>query len=244
MHLNKILNDNLKFLFKKEDYLSEPLNKNQNLLSLDQIIELYDAQNAPSGVVKASATKPLKLEQAISQEKKTVNFLVRKRTNKLKFGKKIYEFYNAPITKFWQNTIIYSLFLITFAYIVLVQTPRKISYPEIFVLVYVFTYGLDKIRELLQTDTPRFSGKIKIFFSKVMNSLDMFFICSIIVALGFRLSKIEEHRKVARILYCVNTIYWYVKFMEFFLINKYTGPLIIIASRMVPFLFILNRIWN
>ena len=210
--------------------MTEPLNRNHNLMSLDQIIEFYDAQNDQS--VK-DITKQAVPKQAINQEKKTVNFLVQNRTNKLKFGKKIYEFYNAPITKFWQNTIMYLLFLISFAYIVLVKTPPKPSYPEIFVLVYVFSYGLDKMRECLQTDTSRFSGKIKIFFSKVLNSLDMFFIITIIVALGFRLSKINEHIKVARLLYCINTIYWYVKFMEFFIINKYTGPLIIIASRMV-----------
>lgn len=82
------------------------------------------------------------------RERKTVNFIVKNRANKLRFGKKIYEFYNAPITKFWQNTIIYILFLISFAYIVLVKTPSRPSIPEIFVLVYIFSYGFDKIREV------------------------------------------------------------------------------------------------
>lgn len=172
------------------------------------------------------------------RERKTVNFIVKNRAaNKLRFGKKIYEFYNAPITKFWQHTIIYILFLISFAYIVLVKTPKKPSMPEIFVIIYVFSYGLDKIRELLQTDTPRFSGKIKIFFSKVMNCLDMLFILSIVIALIFRLIPHGELQKVARIIYCVNTIYWIIKLFEFLLINKYAGVLIIIASRMVRIKF-------
>jgi transient receptor potential cation channel subfamily M protein 3 len=215
--------------------------EDNNLLSLDQIIELYDAQNfnaADSKIGNMSNSKNLKLDTQISKEKKTINFLVRKRANKLKFGKKIYEFYNAPITKFWQNTIAYILFLISFAYIVLVKTPPKASWPEIFVLVYIFTYGADKIRELLQTDSPRFSGKIKIFFSRIMNTLDIFFILTIILALAFRIVPIkvknyEQYHAVARIIYCVNTIYWIVKLMEILIINKYTGPLIIIASRMV-----------
>jgi len=114
-----------------------------------------------------------------------------------------------------------------------VQTPATPSALEIFVLVYVFSYGLDKIRELLQTDSPRFSDKCKLFFSKIMNSLDVAAILSIAVALGFRLSPRKEHQQVARLIYCVNTIYWYVKLLEFLIINKYTGPLIIIASRMV-----------
>lgn len=131
------------------------------------------------------------------------------------------------------NTFFYIGFLMCFAYIVLVKTPLKPSIGEIFVLVYLFSYGLDKIRELLQTDSPRFSGKIKIFFSKVLNSLDVFFILTIILALAFRISNSKQNQIVARLLYCVNTIYWVIKLMEFLLINKYIGPLIIIASRMV-----------
>ena len=267
-----------------------PLDKDKNnLLSLDQIIELYDAQNSvndktihPNSAYHAyhqNATKKKDSDRQINREKKTVNFMVRKRSNKLKFGKKIYEFYNAPITKFWQNMLIYILFMVCFAYIVLVRTPEYPSWPEIFVLVYAFSYGVDKIRELLQTDSPRFSGKIKIFFSKVMNSLDMLFITSILVALVFRvipsilkanldsndsgadlnITYLGENitivgldesdyenptsdmeisiKRVARLIYCVNTIYWVAKLMEFLVINKYTGPLIIIASRMLIDLF-------
>lgn len=209
------------------------------MLSLEQIIELYDEQltNNASTHINSSSKKLtdniVGLQQQTSREKKTLNFLVKNRANKIDIGKKLYEFYNAPVTKFWQNTIFYMLFLISFAYIVLVKTPKKPSLVEVFVLVYIFSYGLDKLRELLQTDSTRFSGKIKIFFSNVMNTLDAFFILSIVVALCFRLSCLDEHLKIARLLYCINTIYWVVKLMEILIINKYTGPLIIIASRMV-----------
>lgn len=68
-----------------------------------------------------------------------------------------------------------------------------------------------------------------------MNSLDFICILSILIALSFRLSNVEQLRITARLIYCVNTIYWVIKLMEFLLINKYVGPLIIIASRMVFF---------
>ena len=38
---------------------------------------------------------------------------------------RFYEFYNAPITKFWYNAIFYLLFLFLFTYMVLVRTPRR-----------------------------------------------------------------------------------------------------------------------
>jgi hypothetical protein len=66
-----------------------------------------------------------------------------------------------------------------------------------------------------------------------MNIFDALSIVSIIVALFFRLSCHDEDIKIARLIYCINTIFWNVKSMEYLIINKHTGPLIIIASRMV-----------
>ena len=42
-------------------------------------------------------------------------------------SQRFYEFYNAPITKFWYNAIFYLLFLFLFTYMVLVRTPKRPS---------------------------------------------------------------------------------------------------------------------
>lgn len=211
---------------------------------------MYDAQNFASAEDYNNLTKPHEHEEeeeittiqnpnkSRNKRRMTVmNFLVKNKGDKLRFGKRIYEFYNAPITKFWQNAIIFIVFLLCQAYMVLIKTPPKPSVPEIFFLIYIFTYGLDKLRELLQADSPRFSGKIKVFFSKIMNLLDVFFIATVAVAIVFRFQKADSSQKIARLIYCVNTIYWIIKLMELLLINKYIGPLIIIASRMLVDLF-------
>jgi hypothetical protein len=72
-----------------------------------------------------------------------------------------------------------------------------------------------------------------VFFSKVLNVMDCTFITTFMIALGFRFTGDDNHRIIARLIYCINTIYWYIKLNEFLLINKYVGPLIIIASKMV-----------
>ena len=69
-----------------------------------------------------------------------------------------------------------------------------------------------------------------------MNLLDLFFVMTMVISFSFRLSEVKEHQIIGRILYCINTIFWVAKLMELVLINKYTGPLIIIASRMVSLL--------
>ena len=68
----------------------------------------------------------------------------------INIGLKIYEFYNAPITKFWQTVIFHMIFLICFTYMVLVKTPPKPSSVEVFVWIYTFTFGCDKIREVIK----------------------------------------------------------------------------------------------
>jgi hypothetical protein len=82
-------------------------------------------------------------------KKNNIDFFVKPQINrKLKFRKKIYEFYNAPITKFTQNVIFYIIFLLSFTYLILVKTPKYPSACEIIVLTYIFTFGIDKLREV------------------------------------------------------------------------------------------------
>jgi transient receptor potential cation channel subfamily M protein 7 len=50
-----------------------------------------------------------------------------KKTSSIPLTQRFYEFYNAPITKFWYNAIFYLLFLFLFTYMVLVRTPAKPS---------------------------------------------------------------------------------------------------------------------
>ena len=48
-------------------------------------------------------------------------------SSSLSLTQRFYEFYNAPITKFWYNTLFYVCFLFLFTYMVLVRTPPKPS---------------------------------------------------------------------------------------------------------------------
>jgi hypothetical protein len=53
--------------------------------------------------------------------------LPKKATSSIPLTQRFYEFYNAPITKFWYNAIFYLLFLFLFTYMVLVRTPPRPS---------------------------------------------------------------------------------------------------------------------
>ncbi len=92
------------------------------------------------------------LQSSVSRRRNkrpNVNFLVNSGFNsKLRIRKKIYEFYNSPVTKFWQYFILYMTFLLIFTYTVLIRTPMYPAWNEIVVLVYIYSFGLDKFREV------------------------------------------------------------------------------------------------
>ncbi len=48
-------------------------------------------------------------------------------SSSISITQRFYEFYNAPVTKFWYNAIFYLFFLFLFTYIVLVRTPSTPS---------------------------------------------------------------------------------------------------------------------
>jgi hypothetical protein len=61
------------------------------------------------------------------KSRESIKTLPEKVTSSIPLTQRFYEFYNAPITKFWYNAIFYLLFLFLFTYMVLVRTPPKPS---------------------------------------------------------------------------------------------------------------------
>uniref|UniRef100_A0A2I3GIA7 Transient receptor potential cation channel subfamily M member 3 n=1 Tax=Nomascus leucogenys TaxID=61853 RepID=A0A2I3GIA7_NOMLE len=74
---------------------------------------------------------------------------VQSRHRLIPLGRKIYEFYNAPIVKFWFYTLAYIGYLMLFNYIVLVKMERWPSTQEWIVISYIFTLGIEKMREMI-----------------------------------------------------------------------------------------------
>lgn len=58
------------------------------------------------------------------------DFEQRRRMRELHLKKKFYEFYAAPITKFWSWSMAYFFFLVVFTYTVLIRTPETPEWNE------------------------------------------------------------------------------------------------------------------
>ncbi|KAG5270731.1 hypothetical protein AALO_G00195940, partial [Alosa alosa] len=92
-----------------------------------------------------------------------------KKRRRVPIGKKIYEFYNAPFTKFWFNTTAYLVYLMLYNYIILVKMERWPSLQELIVIAYIITLGLEKLRQILMSEPGKLKQKINVWLEEYWN---------------------------------------------------------------------------
>ena len=145
--------------------------------------------------------------------------------------KKIYEFYNAPVTKFFQDLIFYIMFLAIFTYVILIRTPPKPSVCEWILMSYLATLAMDLIREVLTMNGTRWKTWLSVYFHDALHLYDTFGCLMFALAFGLRLT--NEFRIAGRVLLCVNLSLWYLRMFHFLVVSKEVGPYIHIAARNV-----------
>ncbi|XP_067425395.1 transient receptor potential cation channel subfamily M member 3 isoform X2 [Emydura macquarii macquarii] len=157
---------------------------------------------------------------------------VHSRHRLIPFGRKIYEFYNAPIVKFWFYTLAYIGYLMLFNYIVLVKMDRWPSTQEWIVISYIFTLGIEKMREILMSEPGKLLQKVKVWLQEYWNVTDLIAILLFSVGMVLRLQD-QPFRSDGRVIYCVNIIYWYIRLLDIFGVNKYLGPYVMMIGKMM-----------
>ena len=69
------------------------------------------------------------------------------------------------------------------------------------------------------------------YFTEIWNICDA--IAVILFFIGFVI-RIQEHYVLyGRIFYCVGVIFWYIRILEIFGVNKYLGPYVMMIGKMV-----------
>uniref|UniRef100_A0AAQ5Y3Z2 Transient receptor potential cation channel, subfamily M, member 3 n=1 Tax=Amphiprion ocellaris TaxID=80972 RepID=A0AAQ5Y3Z2_AMPOC len=147
-------------------------------------------------------------------------------------GRKIYEFYNAPIVKFWFHTMAYVGYLMLFNYIVLVKMDLWPSPQEWIVIAYIFTNGIEKMREILMSEPGKLLQKVKVWLQEYWNITDLMAILIFSVGMVLRLQE-PPLMSYGRVIYCVNIIYWYIRLLDIFGVNKYLGPYVMMIGKMM-----------
>ncbi|CAH1966850.1 unnamed protein product [Acanthoscelides obtectus] len=153
------------------------------------------------------------------------------KNRELRIKKKLYEFYTAPITKFWANSIAYIIFLVLFSYIVLVKMYSLPTWQEWLCIAFVVSLGCEKMREMFSSEPVGLTQKFAVWSWNLWNPCDMAAVLMFLIGMALRFQ--HDTFQVGRVIYCVNCIYWYLRLLNILSVNKYLGPLVTMMGKMV-----------
>ncbi|XP_009998099.1 PREDICTED: transient receptor potential cation channel subfamily M member 6 [Chaetura pelagica] len=150
--------------------------------------------------------------------------------------RKIYEFYNAPIVKFWFHTMAYMAFLMLFTYTVLVKMEPRPSVQEWLVIIYIFSTAIEKVREVFISEPGKFRQKVKVWIYEYWNFTDTIAIILFMIGFGLRWSG-PPVQTAGRLLYCLDIIFWYARLLDLFAVNQHAGPYLTMIGKMTANMF-------
>ncbi|VDN07735.1 unnamed protein product [Thelazia callipaeda] len=151
----------------------------------------------------------------------------------IKFRRKLYEFYVAPITTFWAWTLTFCVFLCAFAYTLLIKTPIRATWLEWLVFAYVAAFGLEHLRKFLMSEPESLSQKAKYFFINIWNSVTTLALVTYFIGFGLRLDTAHRSVAIGRVVLACNSMLWSVKLLDFVSIHPRMGPYITMAGKMI-----------
>uniref|UniRef100_A0A8C8K7F7 non-specific serine/threonine protein kinase n=1 Tax=Oncorhynchus tshawytscha TaxID=74940 RepID=A0A8C8K7F7_ONCTS len=144
----------------------------------------------------------------------------------------LYDFYTAPVVKFWFHTMSYLVFLMLFSYTVLVKMEDRPSTQEWLVIAYIISTAVEKTREVFMSVPRKPSQKLKVWFGEYWNVTDFLAIVLFLVGLGLRWDS-GSYRTAGRITYCLDIIFWYVRVLDLLAVNQHAGAYLTMITKMV-----------
>uniref|UniRef100_A0A8D0Q4B7 non-specific serine/threonine protein kinase n=1 Tax=Sus scrofa TaxID=9823 RepID=A0A8D0Q4B7_PIG len=154
----------------------------------------------------------------------------------LPWTRRVYEFYNAPIVKFWFYTMVYLAFLMLFTYTVLVEMQPQPSVQEWLVIIYIFTNAIEKVREVCISEPEKFTQKVKVWISEYWNLMETVAIGLFSVGFGLRWGD-PPFYTAGRLIYSLDIIFWFSRLLDFFAVNQHAGPYVTMIAKMAANMF-------
>uniref|UniRef100_A0A3P8WYP9 Transient receptor potential cation channel, subfamily M, member 4a n=1 Tax=Cynoglossus semilaevis TaxID=244447 RepID=A0A3P8WYP9_CYNSE len=158
------------------------------------------------------------------------------------------QFWFAPVTSFLGNVLMYFLFLLLFAYVLLVdfKPPPKFgpSITEYVLYFWVFTMVCEEIREVSTGTGITLDFQMRVYIQDVWNKCNLAAIILFVIGLICRM--FHWSHGFGREVLCVDYMVFTLRLIHIFAIHKQLGPKIIIVGKMVKdvffFLFFLG-VW-
>nr|XP_012309514.1 transient receptor potential cation channel subfamily M member 6 isoform X3 [Aotus nancymaae] len=196
----------------------------------------YSDQNASSSKESASVKK-YDLERGHDEKlDENQHFDFESGPPNLPWTRKVYEFYNAPIVKFWFYTMAYLAFLMLFTYTVLVEMQPQPSVQEWLVSIYIFTNAIERVREICISEPGKFTQKVRVWISEYWNLVETVAIGLFSAGFVLRWGDPPFHT-AGRLIYCIDIIFWFSRLLDFFAVNQHTGPYVTMIAKMTANMF-------
>ncbi|XP_044878099.1 transient receptor potential cation channel subfamily M member 6 [Mauremys mutica] len=195
----------------------------------------HHSDQSPS-TIKDELSLDYDAERGPEKPDKSQTFSINSAHGSLPRTRKVYEFYNAPIVKFWFHTMAYLAFLMLFTYTVLVKMEPRPSVQEWLVIIYIFTTAIEKVREIFISEPGKFSQKVKVWIYEYWNFTDSIAIILFVTGFGLRWAD-PPVQTVGRLIYCLDIIFWYARLLDFFAVNQHAGPYLMMIGKMTANMF-------
>lgn len=105
------------------------------------------------------------------------------------------------------------------------------SWQEWMSMAFLCTFGCEKLRELFSSEPVGVKQKLAVWCWNLWNPCDMCAVLVFLIGVVFRFQ--SNTFEVGRVIYCVNSIYWYLHILNILSVNKYLGPLVTMMGKMV-----------
>ncbi|XP_050772437.1 transient receptor potential cation channel subfamily M member 8 isoform X2 [Gopherus flavomarginatus] len=148
-------------------------------------------------------------------------------------------FFTSPFVVFSWNVIFYVVFLLLFAYVLLMDFQDEPTMLELILYVLVFILLCDEVRQWYMNGNK--------YFSDLWNVMDTLGIFYFITGIIFRLrSSNESSWYSGRVIFCLDYIIFTLRLIHIFTVSRNLGPKIIMLQRMmidVFFFLFLFGVW-
>nr|KAF6434722.1 transient receptor potential cation channel subfamily M member 6 [Molossus molossus] len=197
----------------------------------------HNGDQSPSSTKGSASAKDRDMERGPEEKlDDSQHFVLRSGPQILPLTRKVYEFYGAPIVKFWFYTMVYLAFLMLFTFTVLVEMPPQPSVQEWLVIIYIFTNAIEKVREVCSSEPEKFTRKVRVWISEYWNLMETVATGLFVVGFGLRWGDPPLHT-AGRLLYCIDIIFWFSRLLDFFAVNQHAGPYVTMIAKMTANMF-------
>lgn len=86
--------------------------------------------------------------------------------------------------------------------------------------------------QILMSEPGKLSQKIKVWLQEYWNITDLVAISTFMIGAILRLQN-QPYMGYGRVIYCVDIIFWYIRVLDIFGVNKYLGPYVMMIGKMV-----------